>query len=437
MTATPPMETFRIPGSNLNPSRVGLGTWAIGGWMWGGTDDAKSIRTIHAALDRGITLIDTAPVYGFGRSEEIVGKALAGAAARRRVIATKVGLEWKDGGLPQRQPRPHHAGSRRLAAPAQDRPIDLYQVHWPDPNAPIEETAGAMGSCSSREKSAPSASAIFRPRRWTRSAPSRRFTRVQPPYNLFEREIEADVLPYCPRARHCDVGLRRAVPRPPLRAHARRHQIRRRRPARRADPKFQPPRFAEYLAAVARSISSRSNGSASASSISPCAGCSTARPTPSRCGARGTRASSIPSLTSWGGRSTRRRWPRSTVSSRRMCVRRSAGFMAPPARGRRKRLGIGAAPPSIAPGQIPACTPAGNVAGHHIKPRGAPGLTAQQPRQCHPAAGPKAEALDRLVGIFRTGRQMPAFEANEAGQRVAVNLTRGHAPTGEGRCRRI
>src|SRR3984885_4112417 len=95
---TPQMETLRIPGTTLAPSRIGLGTWAIGGWMWGGTDEAESIRTIHAALDQGITLIDTAPVYGFGRSEEIVGKALAqGGRRKNTVIATKVGLDWKDG----------------------------------------------------------------------------------------------------------------------------------------------------------------------------------------------------------------------------------------------------------------------------------------------------------------------------------------------------
>jgi aryl-alcohol dehydrogenase-like predicted oxidoreductase len=75
MTKETQMEITSIAGTGC--SRIGLGTWAIGGWMWGGTDEAESIRTIHAALDRGITLIDTAPVYGFGRSEEIVGKALA------------------------------------------------------------------------------------------------------------------------------------------------------------------------------------------------------------------------------------------------------------------------------------------------------------------------------------------------------------------------
>jgi aryl-alcohol dehydrogenase-like predicted oxidoreductase len=84
------MEFVDIPGASLKASRVALGTWAIGGWMWGGTDEAESIRTIHEALDHGVTLIDTAPAYGFGRSEEIVGKALAEGGRRNRVlIATR------------------------------------------------------------------------------------------------------------------------------------------------------------------------------------------------------------------------------------------------------------------------------------------------------------------------------------------------------------
>jgi aryl-alcohol dehydrogenase-like predicted oxidoreductase len=76
------METIRIAGTGLQFSRIGLGTWAMGGWMWGGTDESEAIRTIRSAVDRGITLIDTAPVYGFGRSEEIVGKALASEGLR-------------------------------------------------------------------------------------------------------------------------------------------------------------------------------------------------------------------------------------------------------------------------------------------------------------------------------------------------------------------
>jgi aryl-alcohol dehydrogenase-like predicted oxidoreductase len=92
------MEFATVPGASVRISRVGLGTWAIGGWTWGRTNDAESIATIRAAVERGVNLIDTAPAYGFGRSEEIVGRAIAESRLRSRVvIATKVGLEWKDG----------------------------------------------------------------------------------------------------------------------------------------------------------------------------------------------------------------------------------------------------------------------------------------------------------------------------------------------------
>src|SRR5260370_40178150 len=96
--AIPAAETefAEIPETELKVSRVALGTWAMGGWMWGGTDQRESVATIHAALHQGINLIDTAPVYGFGLSEEIVGAALAGLRSQA-VIATKTGLEWRDG----------------------------------------------------------------------------------------------------------------------------------------------------------------------------------------------------------------------------------------------------------------------------------------------------------------------------------------------------
>jgi aryl-alcohol dehydrogenase-like predicted oxidoreductase len=92
------IEHTQVSFVGLKASRVALGTWAIGGWMWGGTDEAEAIATIRATIDHGVDLIDTAPAYGFGRSEEIIGKALAEIGLRSRVaIATKVGLEW-DGG---------------------------------------------------------------------------------------------------------------------------------------------------------------------------------------------------------------------------------------------------------------------------------------------------------------------------------------------------
>src|SRR6202040_3531647 len=93
-------ESVDIPGTQLRVSRVALGTWAMGGWMWGGTDERESVATIRAALEQGINLIDTAPVYGFGVSEEIVGKAIEERGHREKVfIATKVGLEWHNGSV--------------------------------------------------------------------------------------------------------------------------------------------------------------------------------------------------------------------------------------------------------------------------------------------------------------------------------------------------
>src|ERR1700732_803040 len=126
------MEFVDIPGTSIRASRVALGTWAMGGWMWGGSNESDAIGAIHAAIDRGINLIDTAPVYGFGRSEEIVGKALAEGGRRKHVnIATKVGIDWKDG-----QPF-RSAGKTRIHKEIEDSlprlrtdVIALYHVHW-------------------------------------------------------------------------------------------------------------------------------------------------------------------------------------------------------------------------------------------------------------------------------------------------------------------
>ena len=90
------MEYAKVKGLNRKVSRIGLGTWAIGGFMWGGTDEREALETIRTALEHGITLIDTAPAYGLGSAEELVGRALAQYGKREQVIiATKVGLEWR------------------------------------------------------------------------------------------------------------------------------------------------------------------------------------------------------------------------------------------------------------------------------------------------------------------------------------------------------
>src|SRR5258706_4736039 len=138
------VERAAIADTGVEVSRIALGTWAIGGWMWGGTDDMQSIWTIHAALDRGITLIDTAPVYGFGHSEEIVGKALSAPGQRSRaVIATKAGLQWENGGRSRTGYR--HASPARVFRKVDQSPpppaagyLHLYQVRLAQAPEPLQ-----------------------------------------------------------------------------------------------------------------------------------------------------------------------------------------------------------------------------------------------------------------------------------------------------------
>jgi aryl-alcohol dehydrogenase-like predicted oxidoreductase len=249
----PNMEFARIPGTSLQVSRIAIGTWAIGGWMWGGSDEAESIATIRAALDQGINIVDTAPVYGFGHAEEIVGKALATPGLRSRaIIATKAGLEWTDGKVYR------NASRQRIMREAEDSLrrlrtdyIDIYQVHWPDPLAPMEETAAAMAQLYREGKIRAIGASNFS------VAQMDAFRRVAPlhvlqsPYNLFERGIEDEILPYCRRNGIAVLGYG---------ALCRGLLSGRMTPAtafggddlRRNDPKFQPPRFAQYLGAVQR-----------------------------------------------------------------------------------------------------------------------------------------------------------------------------------------
>jgi aryl-alcohol dehydrogenase-like predicted oxidoreductase len=248
---TPALQTevIQIPDTSLKVSRVGLGTWAMGGWMWGGTDQGESVATIHAALDQGINLIDTAPVYGFGRSEEIVGAALEGVRADV-VVATKTGLEWRDGKVYRNATRARimqevDDSLRRLRTDY----IDIYQVHWPDPLVAVEETAEAMLSLYEQGKIRAIGASNFsveQMERFRRVAP---LHVLQPPYNLFERAIEADILPYC-RANHIVTLGYGALCRGLLSGRMRPGTTFDGDDLRRVDPKFQAPRFTQYLDAV-------------------------------------------------------------------------------------------------------------------------------------------------------------------------------------------
>jgi len=247
------MERAPIPGTSLQVSRVALGTWAIGGWMWGGTDEAESIKTIQRSIEHGINVIDTAPVYGFGRSEEIVGKALADSGLRSQVqIATKVGLEWEDGRVFRNASRARilrelKDSLRRL----QTDYIDIYQIHWPDPLVTIEETAETMQSLFEQgtiRAIGVSNFSVQQMERFRRIAP---LHVLQPPFNLFERGIESDILPYCRENNIATFGYG-ALCRGLLSGRMRPDSKFEGDDLRRTDPKFQQPRFGQYLAAVER-----------------------------------------------------------------------------------------------------------------------------------------------------------------------------------------
>src|SRR2546423_79023 len=252
MTSNTMMETTKISGTTLEISRIGLGTWAIGGWMWGGTDERESIATIHTAIERGVTLIDTAPAYGFGRSEEIVGRAIDSGLRSRVAIATKVGLEWKNGKVfrnasGDRIQREIEDSLRRLRTDY----IDIYQVHWPDPLVPIEEPAEAMRTLFERGTIRAIGVSNFSVEQIERFRSVAPLHVVQPPYNLLERDIEAELLPYC-RSTALTTLTYGALCRGLLSGRMRLESNFEGDDLRLADPKFREPRYSQYLAAVRR-----------------------------------------------------------------------------------------------------------------------------------------------------------------------------------------
>jgi aryl-alcohol dehydrogenase-like predicted oxidoreductase len=247
------MEIAAIPGTSLEVSRVTLGTWAIGGWMWGGTDDAESIDTIRTAIEHGINVVDTAPVYGFGRSEEIVGEALAEGRLRSRVlIASKVGLQWEGRRVFRNASRARilqelDDSLRRLRTEY----IDIYQVHWPDPLVPIKETAETMGALFRQGKIRAIGVSNFSVEQMEEFRKFAPLHVLQPPFNLFERGVETDILPYCRKNKIATFGYG-ALCRGLLSGRMRPDSKFDGDDLRRSDPKFQAPRFVEYLAAVER-----------------------------------------------------------------------------------------------------------------------------------------------------------------------------------------
>ena len=210
------MKVRALGNSGIEASAIGFGAWAIGGWMWGGAEEKDAIDAIHAALDNGITLIDTAPIYGFGRSEEIVGKALEG-RRDEAVLATKCGMVWDreagDFAFESDENWIADEGNRKVYKYLGEDSIrqeveqslnrlktdviDLYQPHWPDSTTPAEDAAAtllalrdegkirAFGPCNITDE-------IIR--QYAETGP---VASVQQKYSMLDRRLEEDALPFC------------------------------------------------------------------------------------------------------------------------------------------------------------------------------------------------------------------------------------------------
>ncbi|MFL5338710.1 MAG: aldo/keto reductase [Gemmataceae bacterium] len=196
------MQTRQLGNSDLHITPIGFGSWAVGGgdwaFAWGAQDDRDSVAAIREALDLGVNWIDTAPVYGLGHSEEVVGRALQGLAERPYVF-TKCERVWDE----KRQigkslkadsiRRECEASLRRLKLER----IDLYQMHWPEPDEDVEEGWATMAKLKDEGKVRWIGVSNFTVEHLERAAKIAPVTSLQPPYSLVRREIEAAVLPYC------------------------------------------------------------------------------------------------------------------------------------------------------------------------------------------------------------------------------------------------
>jgi aryl-alcohol dehydrogenase-like predicted oxidoreductase len=206
--ATSQMLTREIGASGISASAVGLGTWAIGGWMWGGTDEAQSIAAIHASIDAGVTLIDTAPAYGQGVAEEIVGKALKG-RRDQVVLATKCGLVWHtqkgnhffdyDSGPVHRylgRDAIIHEVEQSLMRLGTDY-IDHYITHWQDPTTPIAETMEALEMLKTQGKIRSIGASNTSHDDVKAYVAAGQLDAIQEEYSMVKRDIEGGLLPLC------------------------------------------------------------------------------------------------------------------------------------------------------------------------------------------------------------------------------------------------
>lgn len=207
------MEYRKLGKSDIEVSALAFGAWAIGGWMWGGADSRQAVQAIETAIDLGMTSIDTAPVYGFGLSEELVGKAIRGKRNKIQLL-TKFGMLWdekkgkfffasKDNNgkdieiyrysSKERVISDCDESLRRLGTDY----IDLFQIHWPDPTTPVEETMEALALLQQKGKIRAGAVCNYSLDLLIEAGKSYHLASNQVPYSMVNRQIEKDVVPYC------------------------------------------------------------------------------------------------------------------------------------------------------------------------------------------------------------------------------------------------
>lgn len=214
------MEYRKLGNSELEISAIAFGAWAIGGWMWGGADEKEAVLGIEKAYDLGMTTIDTAPVYGFGKSEEIVGKSIKGKRDKIQLF-TKYGLRWDTSegkfyfSSDNNEGKPlnihKYAGKQSVIQECENSLkrlktdyIDLYQIHWPDPTTRIEETMEAVIRLLEQGKIRYAGVSNYGIDELKEALKFTGIVSDQVPFSMVNREIEKELIPYCKKQ---DIGI--------------------------------------------------------------------------------------------------------------------------------------------------------------------------------------------------------------------------------------
>src|SRR6201993_1459493 len=194
------MDKKQLGNSDLHLTPIGFGAWAIGGgdwaFAWGPQDDNDPIAAIHKALDLGINWIDTAAVYGLGHSEEVVAKALK-TTSHKPYIFTKCAMRWDNKGEIYHSLKEIRREVEDSLRRLQVETIDLYQIHWPNPDSDIEEGWSTMADLQREGKVRWIGVSNFSVAQMDRAAKIAPITSLQPPYSMINRSVEPELLPYC------------------------------------------------------------------------------------------------------------------------------------------------------------------------------------------------------------------------------------------------